>query len=505
MEQYMEFSIVKEPASAWSADAVIFFAFKGADEYLSGFSSWMAADADWVAGSPALGDFSGELGGSAVIYGSGTSVQRVLLVGLGEEKDFGVEQFLQAVGSAMRKCRELKFRTVGVPLVSFEGLGLEDKLQHFVIGAMEGLYSFDQFKSKKDEKKDLPETIRFLTEEEPPAHLDEMLSKGHAVGQGIGYARDLVNLPPNVATPVFLADEAKKMAKKYGFKFKAMKRKEIIDKGMGAYASVFRGSSDEPRMITLEYCPKDREGQKPLVLVGKGVTFDTGGISLKPTGFIEDMKCDMAGAAAILGFFRAIGEIKPDLPIVAILPCADNMPDSNATRPGEVVTSFSGKTIEILNTDAEGRLLLCDALAYSAQYEPAAIIDLATLTGGCIVAFGWNVAAVMDNSPMMQNLVIDAGMNVGERFWPMPLWDIYKEELKSEVADLKNIGSREGMTIHAGMFLKEFVPEDTPWAHLDIAGPAWRKKKTPAGSAGGTGFGVRTLVEISESIDLEDM
>ncbi|WP_419778429.1 leucyl aminopeptidase [Maridesulfovibrio sp.] len=501
----MEFSIVKEPASAWSADAVIFFAFKGADEYLSGFSSWMAADADWVAGSPALGDFSGELGGSAVIYGSGTSVQRVLLVGLGEEKDFGVEQFLQAVGSAMRKCRELKFRTVGVPLVSFEGLGLEDKLQHFVIGAMEGLYSFDQFKSKKDEKKDLPETIRFLTEEEPPAHLDEMLSKGHAVGQGIGYARDLVNLPPNVATPVFLADEAKKMAKKYGFKFKAMKRKEIIDKGMGAYASVFRGSSDEPRMITLEYCPKDREGQKPLVLVGKGVTFDTGGISLKPTGFIEDMKCDMAGAAAILGFFRAIGEIKPDLPIVAILPCADNMPDSNATRPGEVVTSFSGKTIEILNTDAEGRLLLCDALAYSAQYEPAAIIDLATLTGGCIVAFGWNVAAVMDNSPMMQNLVIDAGMNVGERFWPMPLWDIYKEELKSEVADLKNIGSREGMTIHAGMFLKEFVPEDTPWAHLDIAGPAWRKKKTPAGSAGGTGFGVRTLVEISESIDLEDM
>lgn len=191
------------------------------------------------------------------------------------------------------------------------------------------------------------------------------------------------------------------------------------------------------------------------------------------------MKCDMAGAAAILGFFRAIGEIKPDLPIVAILPCADNMPDSNATRPGEVVTSFSGKTIEILNTDAEGRLLLCDALAYSAQYEPAAIIDLATLTGGCIVAFGWNVAAVMDNSPMMQNLVIDAGMNVGERFWPMPLWDIYKEELKSEVADLKNIGSREGMTIHAGMFLKEFVPEDTPWAHLDIAGPAWRKKRLP--------------------------
>ncbi len=174
-------------------------------------------------------------------------------------------------------------------------------------------------------------------------------------------------------------------------------------------------------------------------------------------------------------------------------------------RPGEVVTSFSGKTIEILNTDAEGRLLLCDALAYSAQYEPAAIIDIATLTGGCIVAFGWNVAAVMDNSPLMQDLVMESGKRVGERFWPMPLWDIYKEELKSEVADLKNVGSREGMTIHAGMFLKEFVPEDTPWAHLDIAGPAWRKKKSPAGAAGGTGFGVRTLVELAERIDLEDM
>ncbi|ACS81245.1 leucyl aminopeptidase [Maridesulfovibrio salexigens] len=501
----MEFNIVTESASAWSADAVIFFAFKDSEEHLSGFSSWMASDADWVAVSPALSDFSGELGSSTVIYGSGSSVQRVLLVGLGEEKEFGVDKFLQAVSGAFQRCRELKFRTVGVPLAAFEGIALEDKLEHFVVAAIEGLYSFDEFKSKKDEKKELPEAVRFLSEDEPPAHLAEMLAKGQAVGLGMGYARDLVNLPPNVATPVYLADEAKKMAKKFGFKFKVMKRKEIIDKGMGAYASVFRGSNDEPRMIILEYCPKDREGEKPLVLVGKGVTFDTGGISLKPTGFIEDMKCDMAGAAAILGFFQAIGEIKPDLPIVGILPCADNMPDANSTRPGEVVTSFSGKTIEILNTDAEGRLLLCDALAFSAQYEPAAIIDIATLTGGCIVAFGWNVAAVMDNSPLMQDLVMESGKRVGERFWPMPLWDIYKEELKSEVADLKNVGSREGMTIHAGMFLKEFVPEDTPWAHLDIAGPAWRKKKSPAGAAGGTGFGVRTLVELAERIDLEDM
>ena len=233
MEQFMEFNIVTEPASAWSADAVIFFAFKDSEEHLSGFSSWMASDADWVAGSPALSDFSGELGGSTVIYGSGSSVQRVLLVGLGEEKEFGVDKFLQAVSSAFQRCRELKFRTVGVPLASFEGIVLEDKLEHFVVAAIEGLYSFDEFKSKKDEKKELPEAVRFLTEDEPPAHLAEMLAKGQAVGLGMGYARDLVNLPPNVATPVYLADEAKKMAKKFGFKFKVMKRKEIIGQRHG--------------------------------------------------------------------------------------------------------------------------------------------------------------------------------------------------------------------------------------------------------------------------------
>ncbi len=501
----MEFNIVVEPASTWSADAVIFFAFKDVEEYLPGFSGWMSSEADWLAGSPGLSDFSGELGSSTVIYGSSTSIQRVLLVGLGDKAEFGVEKFYQAVAAAFCKCRELKFRIVGAPLVAFEGLVLEDMHEHFVTAAMSGLYSYDEFKTKKDDKKALPEVVRLLTTEAPSETFTDAIHKGQAIGAGVAYTRDLVNAPPNLANPVFLADQAKSLAKEYGFKFKAMKRKEIIEKGMGAYASVFRGSNDEPRLITLEYCPKGREGDKPLVLVGKGVTFDTGGISLKPTGHIEDMKCDMAGAAAVFGFFKALGELAPDLPVVGILPCADNMPDGLATRPGEVVTSFSGKTIEILNTDAEGRLLLCDALAYSAKFEPAAIIDLATLTGGCVVAFGWNVGAVMDNSPKLENLILESGMRVGERFWPMPLWDLYKEELKSDVADLKNVGSREGGTIHAGMFLKEFVPEGVPWAHLDIAGPAWRKAKTATLTAGGTGFGVKTLVELMTRIDLEDI
>ena len=498
----MKFNIVVEPVEAWSADAVLFFAFKDSKEYLPGFSSWVGSEKSWVAGSPGLRDFTGDLGSTTVIYGSGSPIQRVILVGLGDENDFGVDQFTQAVASAFYKCRELKSRIVGVPLKFFDGIALEGKQEHFVISAMNALYLFDQFKTEKSDKNQFPETIRLFAEEEPDESFSGDIFGGQAVGHGVAYARDLVNSPPNVANPVFLADEAKQLAKQYGFKFRAMKSKEIISKGMGAYASVFRGSTDEPRLITLEYCPEGKEGQKPLVLVGKGVTFDTGGISLKPVGAIEDMKCDMAGAAAILGFFKVLGELKLDLPVVGILPCADNMPDGSATRPGEVVTSFSGKTVEILNTDAEGRLLLCDALAYCEEFNPAAIIDIATLTGGCIIAFGPNVAAVMDNSPELEKLVLDSGMSAGERFWPMPLWDIYKEELKSNVADIKNVGSREGMTIHAGMFLKFFVPENIPWAHLDIAGPAWKKKKTSVSSAGGSGFGVRTLVEVARRIDL---
>lgn len=502
----MEFSLVVEPASTWAADVVIFFAFKDSEEYLPGFSSWMASEADWVSASRGLRDFNGELGSVAVIYGSSaSSVQRVMIAGLGPQESFGVEQFNHAVAAAFRKCRESKLRIVGLPLCALEGLQVDEALTNAIISAVDGLYSYDEFKTEDSGEGKLPEIVHILAEEEPQEYVSEAIARGQAVGEGLAYARDLVNAPPNIANPVYVADEAKKMAKKYGFKFKAMKRKEIIDKGMGAYASVFRGSTDEPRLVTLEHAPKDRENDRPLVLVGKGVTFDTGGISLKPSSAMDFMKCDMAGAASIMGFFRAIGELAPDLHVVGIIPLADNMPDASATRPGEVVTSLSGKSIEILNTDAEGRLLLCDSLAYSEEFQPAAIIDLATLTGGCIVAFGWKVAAEMDNHNALGTMVRECGMRVGERYWPMPLWDIYKEELKSNVADIKNIGSREGMTIHAGMFLKEFVPENTPWVHLDIAGPAWAKTKSAVSEAGGTGFGVKTLVELAYNIDLEDL
>ncbi|WP_027178944.1 leucyl aminopeptidase [Maridesulfovibrio bastinii] len=502
----MEFSFVVEPASTWAADVVVFFAFKDSEEYLPGFSAWMASNADWVSASRALRDFSADLGSVSVIYGPpASSVQRVMIAGLGSKESFGIEQFNHAVTAALRKCRELKLRLVGLPLCAFEGLQVDEALTNAVISIIDGLYSYDAYKTENSGESKLPERIQIFAEKEPQLHVKDSIKRGQSVGEGLTFARDLVNAPPNLATPVYMAEEAKKLAKKYGFKFKALKRKEIIDKGMGAFASVFRGSTDEPRLVTLEYAPKDNENDRPLVLVGKGVTFDSGGISLKPSNAMDTMKCDMSGAAAILGFFAAIGELAPEMHIVGILPFADNMPDASATRPGEVVTSYAGKTIEILNTDAEGRLLLCDSLAYSSEFQPAAIIDLATLTGGCIVAFGTKVAAVMDNNHQLGSLVRECGMRVGERYWPMPLWDMYKEELKSSVADIKNIGSREGMTIHAGMFLKEFVPENVPWVHLDIAGPAWAKSKSAVSEAGGTGFGVKTLVELIYTVDLDDL
>lgn len=502
----MEFSLVVEPASTWAADVVIFFAFKGSDDYLPGFSSWMASEADWVSASRGLRDFNAELGSVSVIYGpSASSVQRVIIAGLGPRESFGIEQFNHAVASAFRKCREIQLRRVGLPLCAFDGIQVDEALTNAIISAVDGLYSYDVFKTEGLDEDKLPEFIQIFAEKEPQLHVTEAIKRGAAVGESLSYARDLVNAPPNLANPVYMAEEAKKLSKKYNFKFKALKKKEIIDKGMGAFASVFRGSTDEPRLVTIEYAPKDHENDRPLVLVGKGVTFDSGGISLKPSNAMDYMKCDMGGAAAIMGFFAAIGELQPEIHVVGIIPLADNMPDASATRPGEVVTSLSGKTVEILNTDAEGRLLLCDSLTYSAEFQPAAIIDLATLTGGCIIAFGTKVAAEMDNHTDLGRMVRECGMRVGERYWPMPLWDLYKEELKSTVADIKNIGSREGMTIHAGMFLKEFVPENTPWVHLDIAGPAWTKSKSAVSEAGGTGFGVKTLVELAYSLDLDDL
>jgi leucyl aminopeptidase len=309
-------------------------------------------------------------------------------------------------------------------------------------------------------------------------------------------ARDLVNTPANVATPSFLAETAETLGREHGFKVRVIEADEAEGMGMGCFAAVFQGSPEPAKLIVIDAAPKGAERERPLVFVGKGVTFDTGGISIKPSAKMDEMKGDMAGAAAVLGFFEALGRLGAPRRVVGILPCTENMPGGAATRPGDVVTSYAGKTVEIVNTDAEGRLLLCDALTFAAEFDPLAVVDLATLTGACLVALGTDVAAVFSANDLLAESIAELGARVGDLYWRMPLWDRYFESLKSDVADMKNVGPREGGAVNAALFLKQFAPASAPWAHLDIAGPAFATTATALTAKGGTGFGVRTLLAL---------
>jgi leucyl aminopeptidase len=314
---------------------------------------------------------------------------------------------------------------------------------------------------------------------------------GEAIGAGQTFARSIQVLPGNVCTPSYLANVARELAQRHGFEITVLDRSAITKEKMGALLSVAQGSAEEPRFIALEY--KGAEGA-PVVLVGKGVTFDSGGISIKPAQNMEDMKYDMSGAAAVLGTFEALGRLKPKVHVVGLIPSTENMPSGTAVKPGDVVTSHLGKTIEVINTDAEGRLILCDALSYARRYRPAAVLDIATLTGAIVVALGHTAAGVMGNDDQLVEEVRAAGERAGERVWPLPLWEDYRDLMKSDIADVKNSGGRPAGSISAGWFLREFV-DGFPWAHLDIAGTAYTDRDEPTRVKGPTGMGVRLFTE----------
>jgi len=321
------------------------------------------------------------------------------------------------------------------------------------------------------------------------------VTEGHRVGAAIGagqtFTRSLQVLPGNVCTPTHLGRTAEELARRYGFGVTVLDRAAIEREKMGALLCVAQGSAEEPRFIALEYTGA---AGPPVVLVGKGVTFDTGGISIKPAQNMEDMKFDMSGAAAVLGTFEMLGRLKPAVHVVGLVPSAENMPSGTAVKPGDVVTSQLGKTIEIINTDAEGRLILCDALAYARRYQPACVIDIATLTGAIVIALGHTAAGVMGTDDALVEEVRTAADRAGERVWPLPLWDEYRELMKSDIADVKNAGGRPAGSISAGWFLREFV-DGFPWAHLDIAGTAYTERDEPTRVKGPTGMGVRLFSE----------
>ena len=484
------------PFSEWEAEAILFFTFEKSSDIQPGLKRWMEKEGSWLSQSMALKDFQAKPQQVGIFYGpSDQRVPRVICAGLGPEESFHVEELRKSAGEALRKCRELELRRVALPLSALEGLPIDSAsaLQEVLTGSITGLHQYDTLKTRDPEKRLHPEALVISSETEPEEALRGAVLTADALSSGICLARDLVDAPANLATPAYLLATASQLAQIHGFKIEAIDREQALALGMGAFWAVAQGSREPAYCIVLEHAPRGTKEDRPLVLVGKGITFDTGGISLKHSERLDAMKQDMAGAAAVLGVFQVLGRLGTGRRVVGILPCTENMPDGKAYKPGDVVRSLSGLTIEVISTDAEGRMVLCDALTYAARFEPAAIIDIATLTGACIVALGKRVAAVMGNRDRLVELVREIGMQVGERIWPLPLWDFFFEDLKSEVADFKNVGDRSAGTIIGGIFLKQFVPKEIPWVHLDIAGTAWGDKDP----RGGTAFGVRTLFELA--------
>ncbi len=425
------------------------------------------------------------------------SATRVMLVGLGQRQKFANEQLRQAIGRAVKAAGRLKCETMAIALPTLREL--ETAVQATVEGALLGAYRYDKWKTSKDDKGlislskvqlCLPPDIK------KDKALEERVKLAQCIAEATNFSRDLVNEPPETMTPSILAQRAQAMAKKHGLKITIGDRKKIESLKMGMFLGVARGSVEEPKLIHLTYTPSSaaEASKAPLCLVGKAITFDSGGLSLKPSDAMIDMKIDMAGSAAVLGAMQVVAFLKPPFPVHAFMGACENMPSGNAYRLGDVLVSRLGKTVEITNTDAEGRLVLGDILAYANEFKPSAIIDLATLTGACMVALGPLVAGAFgENDQLVWNVLESAG-NAGEEMWRMPLTETVRDVLKSDIADMKNAGDRLGGAISAALFLKEFVGE-TPWVHLDIAGPSNVSKEKGYQSRGASGVGVRTLGE----------
>jgi leucyl aminopeptidase len=403
------------------------------------------------------------------------------------------------MAAAARTLRDRGCRRVATTLhqQAPQGVRPEQAVRALVESSYEGLYRGGERKS--EEQPGYLDEICFLGfGGDGPGATADAVRTGRAAGEAANRARRLVNLPPNEVTPSRLREEASEMAEGDGLEIESLDSARMEALGMGALLAVARGSEEPGYLIVLRH-RGGREGGPRVAFIGKGMTFDSGGISLKPSDKMETMKQDMAGAAAVLAAMKAIAGLEIDLDVVGLIPAAENLPSGRAYRPGDVVRSLSGKTIEVVNTDAEGRLLLADALTYACQLGATHLVDVATLTGACVIALGHVASGVMGNDTALVEAVISAGQQAGERMWRLPLYPEYRRQLDSEVADIKNVGGRPAGAITGGWFLREFVGE-TSWAHVDIAGTAWAEKAEPSRVEGGTGAGTRTLIALAERL-----
>ena len=431
------------------------------------------------------GDLEGKLGSTLLLHKlPGISAERVLLVGLGRERDFLESAYRTAVVATIKALRTTGTTeaVVCLPALDVKRRDTSWKVEQAVLGLMEGLYRFDRLKSKAPEaKRALRKVTLVVADRAEVAEGETAADRGRAIAEGVALAKDLGNLPGNVCTPTYLAEQAVELGKRHGIRVEVLEQKEMEKLGMGCFLAVARGSRQPPKLIVMEYQGGARNAP-PVALVGKGITFDTGGISIKPAGEMDEMKFDMCGAASVLGAMQAAALMKLPLNVVGVIPATENMPGGNAIKPGDIVTTLSGQTVEILNTDAEGRLILCDALTYVERYKPAAVVDIATLTGAMVVALGHIATGMFSNSDPLARELLQAGETAWDRAWHLPLWDEYQDALKSNFADFPNIGTRAGGSITAACFLSRFT-KSYPWAHLDIAGTAW-KSGTEKGATG---------------------
>ncbi len=424
------------------------------------------------------GDLPTKAGKTLLLHNlPGVAAPRVLLVGTGSAKSLTERDYRAAVRAAVLALDGGGAGTALFCLAELPVKGRDEawKLEQLMLVAHEAAYRITRVADQQDPACTLERILLPTPDKVKPSAMKTLMGHCKAIANGMALTRDLGNLPPNLCTPGYLAQQALSLGRTWKLRVQVLEQSDMEKLGMGALLAVSAGSRQPPKLIVMQYSGASRQ-QKPVVLVGKGITFDTGGISLKPAPEMDEMKFDMCGAASVFGTLRAVAEMKLPLNLVGIVPTCENMPDGNATRPGDIVRSMSGQTVEILNTDAEGRLILCDALTYAERFEPEVLIDVATLTGACVIALGNEASGLFANDEKLQHALQVAGDHMGDRAWPLPLWDEYQEGLKSNFADMANVAGRAGGSITAACFLSRFTTQQR-WAHLDIAGVAYKGGK----------------------------
>jgi leucyl aminopeptidase len=499
----MQINVETSTAEKYSADALAIICFESDEKAeaqapavrsAASPDPEIASQSGWLADLRVSGEFTGRLYEIAVLHRpAGIASKRLVVIGGGKRERFSSVEARRVAGALVRTLKPKGFRSIALLLDTPNGDGY---IGPAVEGAVIGGWEPDIYKSDPKKKEKQVDAFTVIVPGASADAASAAAERGRMIAEAQNLTRDLVNEPANKLTPADLAEAAKKMAGQLGLECEVLDQEAMAKLGMGALLGVAQGSSNPPFLLAIKYRPSVTQGNDHLALVGKGVTFDTGGISIKPADGMEKMKYDMAGAAAVIGAIRAIAQLKPPIPVTAYVPTVENMVNGNAQRPGDIVTTLSGKTVEVLNTDAEGRLILADTLTYANRNGATHIVDAATLTGAIVVALGhYNIGAFTNNEEFLQRF-LKAAKAAGEKTWPLPLDDEYKEYLKSAFADLPNIGGRYGGSITAAWFLREFA-DPTPWVHLDIAGTAWLDEGKPWISKGPTGVAVRSFVSLA--------